>query len=85
LIGLNFDNLKKKFDFLGPFLTTEMAEWYSLGYFHDNMLMVKRACDEHFYSLGDLVRLKGNVPFSDTPFTVLNYKLNINIVFKKLI
>lgn len=49
-----------------------MAEWYSLGYFHDNMLMVKRACDEHFYSLGDLVRLKGNVPFSDTPFSVLN-------------
>jgi hypothetical protein len=62
--------LKNNLNFLGPFLTTEMAEWYSLGYFHDNMLMVKRAGDEHFYSLGDLVRLKGNVPFSDTPFSV---------------
>lgn len=56
-----------------------MAEWYSLGYFHDNMLMVKRACDEHFYSLGDLVRLKGNVPFSDSPFAVFIYLFDIMI------
>lgn len=57
-----------------------MAEWYSLGYFHDNMLMVKRACDEHFYSLGDLVRLKGNVPFSDTPFAVLIENMIIMLI-----
>lgn len=72
-IQLNLDNPKKKNSSivcLGPFTTTEMAEWYGLGYFHDNMLMVKRECDEHFYSLGDLVRLKGNIPFSDIPFSV---------------
>lgn len=70
---LVLDSLLTVLIFPGPFLTTEMAEWYSLGYFHDNMLMVKRACDEHFYSLGDLVRLKGNIPFSDTPFSVCHH------------
>lgn len=35
----------------GPFASSEMAEWFSAGYFTMNLL-VKRGCDEHFQALG---------------------------------
>ena len=37
--------------FSGPFLSSEMAEWFSAGYFTMNLL-VKRGCDEKFQPLG---------------------------------
>lgn len=36
----------------GPFLSSEMAEWFSAGYFTMNLL-VKRGCDERFQPLGE--------------------------------
>lgn len=47
----------------GPFCATEMAEWYNAGYF-DETLLVKRNCDVHFSSLGDLIKsCSGSIPF----------------------
>lgn len=48
--------------FLGPFHASEMAEWYKSGYFSLN-LMLRRACDEKYVMLGDLVLHYGYVPF----------------------
>lgn len=47
----------------GPFSAQEMAEWYRAGYFTVG-LMVRRQCDERFFTLGDLVKqCPGGVPF----------------------
>lgn len=46
----------------GPFLSSEMAEWFRAGYFTTS-LMVRRQCDERFYMLGDLVTLCAGNPF----------------------
>lgn len=47
----------------GPFCATEMAEWYNAGYF-DEKLLVKRNCDLHFASLGELIKFcGGTIPF----------------------
>ncbi|XP_033224108.1 GIGYF family protein CG11148-like isoform X2 [Belonocnema kinseyi] len=50
----------------GPFLASEMAEWWKQGYFQPNLL-VRRTCDERFASLGDLMSICGRVPFKPGP------------------
>ncbi|XP_036919395.1 GRB10-interacting GYF protein 2 isoform X3 [Sturnira hondurensis] len=47
----------------GPFNNQEMAEWFQAGYFTMSLL-VKRACDESFQPLGDIMKMWGRVPFS---------------------
>ncbi|XP_031339420.1 GRB10-interacting GYF protein 2 isoform X2 [Photinus pyralis] len=49
-------------DLQGPFLSSEMAEWFRAGYF-TSTLLVKRQCDENFYRLGDLVAMCSGNPF----------------------
>lgn len=50
----------------GPFQSSEMAEWFSAGYFTMNLL-VKRGCDEEFMGLGDVIKRWGRVPFTQGP------------------
>ncbi|KAI4463080.1 grb10 interacting gyf protein [Holotrichia oblita] len=52
-------------DLQGPFVSTEMAEWFKAGYF-SNSLRVRRQCDNSFYTLGDLVRICNGNPFLTT-------------------
>lgn len=51
---------------LGPFSNQEMAEWFQAGYFTMSLL-VKRACDESFQPLGDIMKMWGRVPFTPGP------------------
>lgn len=46
----------------GPFSSEEMAEWFRLGYFNLNLL-VRRAKDERFSQLQDLMKVFGGIPF----------------------
>ncbi|XP_030073035.1 GRB10-interacting GYF protein 2 isoform X2 [Microcaecilia unicolor] len=50
----------------GPFNNQEMAEWFQAGYFTMSLL-VKRACDESFQPLGDMIKMWGRVPFTPGP------------------
>ncbi|KAJ1089928.1 hypothetical protein NDU88_003068 [Pleurodeles waltl] len=50
----------------GPFSNQEMAEWCQAGYFTMSLL-VRRACDDSFQPLGDLMKLWGRVPFTSGP------------------
>lgn len=50
----------------GPFLASEMAEWCKAGYFTAG-LMVRRACDERYTTLGELMKICGRVPFIPGP------------------
>ncbi|XP_053895148.1 GRB10-interacting GYF protein 2 isoform X4 [Malaclemys terrapin pileata] len=50
----------------GPFSNQEMAEWFQAGYFTMSLL-VKRACDENFQPLGDIMKMWGRVPFTPGP------------------
>ncbi|XP_006123741.2 GRB10-interacting GYF protein 2 isoform X1 [Pelodiscus sinensis] len=50
----------------GPFSNQEMTEWFQAGYFTMSLL-VKRACDESFQPLGDIMKMWGRVPFSPGP------------------
>lgn len=50
----------------GPFLASEMAEWCKAGYFTAGLL-VRRTCDERYYTLGDLIKICGRVPFTPGP------------------
>lgn len=50
----------------GPFLASEMAEWWKQGYFSTSLL-VRRTCDERYASLGDLMSMCGRVPFKPGP------------------
>ncbi|XP_043348724.1 GRB10-interacting GYF protein 2 isoform X2 [Dermochelys coriacea] len=50
----------------GPFSNQEMAEWFQAGYFTMSLL-VKRACDESFQPLGDIMKMWGRVPFTPGP------------------
>ncbi|XP_077641754.1 GRB10-interacting GYF protein 2 isoform X7 [Lonchura striata] len=50
----------------GPFSNQEMAEWFQAGYFTMSLL-VKRACDETFQPLGDIMKMWGRVPFTPGP------------------
>ncbi|KAK3583774.1 hypothetical protein CHS0354_022810 [Potamilus streckersoni] len=60
-------------DLQGPFTASEMAEWFSAGYFTMNLL-VKRGIDEKFSPLGELIKRWGRVPFlpGSTPPPLLN-------------
>lgn len=47
----------------GPFSAVEMAEWYQAGYFDDS-LCVRRANDQRYSKLGDLIEMcAGDMPF----------------------
>ncbi|XP_077205401.1 GRB10-interacting GYF protein 2 isoform X2 [Paroedura picta] len=50
----------------GPFSNQEMTEWFQAGYFTMSLL-VKRACDETFQPLGDIMKRWGRVPFAPVP------------------
>jgi len=50
----------------GPFLASEMAEWYKAGYFTTGLL-VRRTCDERYATLGDLIKIFGRIPFTPGP------------------
>ncbi|XP_053163952.1 GRB10-interacting GYF protein 2 isoform X2 [Hemicordylus capensis] len=50
----------------GPFSNQEMTEWFQAGYFTMSLL-VKRACDESFQPLGDIMKMWGRVPFTPGP------------------
>ncbi|XP_048505447.1 GRB10-interacting GYF protein 2 isoform X3 [Athalia rosae] len=50
----------------GPFLASEMSEWFKAGYFNVNLL-VRRACDNRYSMLGDLIKMWGRVPFMPGP------------------
>lgn len=50
----------------GPFSNQEMAEWFQAGYFTMSLL-IKRACDETFQPLGDIMKMWGRVPFTSGP------------------
>lgn len=52
-------------DLQGPFSSTEMAEWFQAGYFSTNLL-VRRPCDERFFTLGDLVAMCNGNPFQSS-------------------
>lgn len=58
----------------GPFLASEMAEWCKAGYFTAGLL-VRRTCDERYYTLGDLIKMCGRVPFTPGP-PILPLKVN---------
>lgn len=47
----------------GPFSPSEMSEWCKAGYFTAG-LMIRRACDERYATLGELTKLCGRVPFT---------------------
>lgn len=57
---MTYDNVQG--DLQGPFLSSEMAEWFRAGYFTTSLL-VKRLCDDSFYRLGDLANMCGGNPF----------------------
>lgn len=46
----------------GPFNATEMFEWFKAGYFVKELL-IRRACDECFCQLGDIMKLWERIPF----------------------
>ncbi|XP_022096919.1 GRB10-interacting GYF protein 2-like isoform X2 [Acanthaster planci] len=50
----------------GPFMSSEMADWFSAGYF-TMTLLVKRGCDEDFICLGEVIKRWGRVPFMQGP------------------
>ena len=64
---------------LGPFTSTEMAEWFSAGYFTMNLL-VKRGCDDIFQPLGELIKRWGRVPFLSGPTPP---PLKVQLIFLK--
>lgn len=51
---------------IGPFLSSEMAEWFRAGYFTLSLL-VRRSCDDRYSQLGDLLKLWGRIPFVPGP------------------
>lgn len=58
-------NVLTNYDFIsltGPFSSEEMSEWFRLGYFNLNLL-VRRAKDERFSQLQDLIKVFGGIPF----------------------
>ncbi|CAH3157868.1 unnamed protein product [Porites evermanni] len=50
----------------GPFSNSEMADWFSHGYFTMGLL-VKRTTDEAFQPLGEVIKQWGRVPFVPGP------------------
>lgn len=47
-----------------------MTEWFRAGYFSASLL-VKRHCDDRFYTLGELVSTFGNNPFQAIRFPMV--------------
>uniref|UniRef100_F6XTD4 GRB10 interacting GYF protein 2 n=1 Tax=Callithrix jacchus TaxID=9483 RepID=F6XTD4_CALJA len=64
----------------GPFNNQEMAEWFQAGYFTMSLL-VKRACDESFQPLGDIMKMWGRVPFSPGPAPPPHMVKQVNFLF----
>lgn len=63
----------------GPFTASEMTEWYRAGYFNE-FLSVRRSFDQHFVTLGELVKRSGGSPFVSTPnetIRSINYQLQL--------
>lgn len=50
----------------GPFTNSEMADWFSHGYFTMGLL-VKRTTDDAFQPLGEVIKQWGRVPFIPGP------------------
>ena len=50
----------------GPFLTAEMSDWFTAGYF-TMTLLVKRGKDDYFCPLGDLIKNWARIPFQPGP------------------
>lgn len=50
----------------GPFSNSEMADWFSHGYFTMGLL-VKRTTDDAFQPLGEVIKQWGRVPFIPGP------------------
>lgn len=72
---------------IGPYNASQMSEWYRMAFLPLNML-VRRACDEKFLQLGDLVLFYGEDPFMSQTFhppikvcTSKNYKFYIPHVY----
>jgi len=53
----------------GPFSASEMFEWYKGGYFIKELL-VRRACDELFYQLGEVIKMWDCIPFAPLPMNL---------------
>ncbi|XP_062505554.1 GRB10-interacting GYF protein 2-like isoform X3 [Corticium candelabrum] len=50
-------------DVQGPFKSDEMLDWMRNGYFRMDLL-IRRACDKEFKTLGEMIKLCGRVPFT---------------------
>ncbi|KAG8135820.1 putative Glutamine rich protein, partial [Naja naja] len=76
-IPLHHESMQKWFykdpqgEIQGPFSNQEMTEWFQAGYFTMSLL-VKRACDDSFQPLGDIMKIWGRVPFTPGPASPLH-------------
>ncbi|KAL5289831.1 GIGYF1 family protein [Megaselia abdita] len=72
----------------GPFTGSEMTEWYNHGYFDEN-LSVRREIDERFATLGEFIKLCGNIRVFEYEFVVPALRaettLNLNLLMSSLI
>lgn len=64
----------------GPFTGTEMTEWYHHGYFDEN-LSVRREIDERFTTLGEFIKLCGNVRVFEYEFVAPALKAEVCSIF----
>ncbi|XP_063162958.1 GRB10-interacting GYF protein 2 isoform X6 [Candoia aspera] len=77
LVPLHHESMQKWFykdpqgEIQGPFSNQEMTEWFQAGYFTMSLL-VKRACDDSFQPLGDIMKMWGRVPFTPGPASPLH-------------
>ncbi|KAM3835560.1 GRB10-interacting GYF protein 2 isoform 1-T1 [Vipera latastei] len=77
LVPLHHESMQKWFykdpqgEIQGPFSNQEMTEWFQAGYFTMSLL-VKRACDDSFQPLGDIMKIWGRVPFTPGPASPLH-------------
>ncbi|XP_007429434.1 GRB10-interacting GYF protein 2 isoform X1 [Python bivittatus] len=76
-VPLHHESMQKWFykdpqgEIQGPFSNQEMTEWFQAGYFTMSLL-VKRACDDSFQPLGDIMKMWGRVPFTPGPTSPLH-------------
>lgn len=79
-----FTEIAYRHSSIGPFSNSEMADWFSHGYFTMGLL-VKRTTDEAFQPLGEVIKQWGRVPFvpgpQPPPFKVENDSLDQDSVF----
>lgn len=62
---LPFIKCKSRSCVTGPFSSSQMLEWFNAGYFTMGLL-VKRACDQEFTPLGELIKRWGQIPFTSS-------------------